>query len=207
VEFESVFKNLGFYVDGIVCESSDDIERLINSVASRDYEDYNLFVCFVQSCVTKDWKIKRFAGPPLSVTELLAKFGSWGVSRLQEEMPKIFIIQGHQTTTTLEADEPLDEKSLFKRPLFKISSLESSLSEELPSVKLPAFSKNFLCLFVPYRKGYISTLLSVIKLHSSSLKRRDILDTLLEAKKLFYEKNHIIIPEPIHNLMGPVYLN
>jgi len=209
VEFESVFKNLGFYVDEKVCELYDDVEPLINSVASRDYDDYNLFVCFVQSSVTKDWKIERFGGRSLSVTELLAKFRSLGFPQLQKEMPKIFIIQGHQTTTALEADEPLEEKSLFEKSLSEISlfvpSFETSSFEKSFSVKLSAFGKNFLCLFVPYRRGYISTLLSVIKLHS--LERRDILDVFSEAKKLFYEKSRITIPEPIHNLTGPVYLN
>lgn len=147
------------------------------SVAKRDYSDYNSFVCFMQSSVTKDWEIESFDGRSLSLTKLLAKFSFFEFPSLL----KIFIIQGHQTTTALEADEPLDVESF--------------------SVKLPR--ENFLCLFVPYRKGYISTLLSVIK--SPGSKRRDILYILSEAKKLFYEKNHILIPDPVHNLMGPVY--
>jgi len=179
-EFESVFKDLGFYVDETVCESNDDVELVINSVAKRDYSDYNSFVCFMQSSVTKEWEIESFDGRSLSLTKLLAKFSFFKFPSLL----KIFIIQGHQTTTALEADEPLNVESL--------------------SVKLPILGENFLCLFVPYRKGYISTLLSVIKSHGS--KRRDILYILSEAKKLFYEKNHIIIPDPVHNLMGPVYL-
>jgi len=154
----------------------------LNSVASRDYGEYNLFVCFV-----KDLKIEEFGGRGLSVTKLLARFRS-SFHPLQQERPKIFIIQGHQTTTAFAIDEPHYEKLLFK---------------ESVSIKFP--DENFLCLLFPYRKGYISTLLSVIK--SQSSEPREILDILSEAKKLFYQKNHITIPDPVHNLTGPVYLN
>ena len=112
---------------------------------------------------------------------------------LQQEMPKIVIIQGHQTTTSLEAGVPYDH---YDWQLL----LENSFTEDLR-----AYGEDFLCLFFPYRKGYISTLLSVIKLLSS--KQRDILDILSEAKKLFYEKSNVIIPDPVHNLKEPVYLN
>ena len=182
-EFESVFKGLGFEVDEKVCESDDDVERVIDSVADRDFPHYNRFMFFIQSSVNRDGEIESTFGRSLSVTNLLAKFRFLEFSS-RSEPPKIFIIQGHQTTTALEADKPIDEKSF--------------------SVELP-FGQNFLCLFVPYRKGYISTLLSVIKLHGS--KRCDILDILSEAKKLFYEKNHITIPDPVHNLTRPVFLN
>lgn len=182
-EFKSVFKDLGFDVDENVCESNYDVELVINSVARRDYSHYNSFICFIQSNVTKDGKIESGSfGHSLSVTKLLANFKFLELPS-RREAPKIFIIQGHQTTTALEADEPDDEKSF--------------------SVKLPVGET--LCLFFPYRKGYIATLLSIIKLHGS--KRRDILYILSLAKKLFYEKNHIIIPDPVHNLTGPVYLN
>ena len=184
VEFESVFEDLEFNVDEKVCGESNDVERVMNSVASRDYSDYNRFVCFIQSSVTKDWEIESFDGSSLSVTKLIAKF-SFKKFYPWQGMPKIFIIQGHPTTTARQADEPLDEKSF--------------------SVKLP-FSENILCLFVPYRKGYISTLLSVIKLHGSK-RPVDILDIFSEAKKLFYEKNHITIPDPVHNFTRSVYLN
>jgi len=186
-----VFKDLGFSVDEIVCEPNDDVEKALHSVASRDYGEYNLFVCFVQSSVIKDLIIEGFGGRVLSVTELLARFSS-RFHLLQRERPKIFIIQGHQTTATFGIDEPRYERSLPKL-LFK----------ESVSIKLP--DENFLCLFFPYRKGYISTLLSVIK--SQSSEPREILDILSEAKKSFYEKNHITIPDPVHNLTGPVYLN
>ena len=184
-EFKSVFKGLRFDVNEKVLKSNDDIEWLMDSVADRDYYDYNQFVCFIQSNVNRDWEIEMPDGRSWSVTELLTRFKffrhpSWLGSL---ELRKIFIIQGHQTATTLMADEPTEEKSF----LIKLPHAES------------------LCLFVPYRKGYISTLLNVIK--SQSIKRRDILDILSEAKKLFYEKNHITIPDPVHNLMGPVYLN
>lgn len=181
-EFNSVFKDLGFDVDEKVCESNYDVERVINSVARRDYSDYNSFICFIQSNVTKDGEIESSFGHSLSVNKLLAKFSFLKFSSLRGAS-KIFIIQGHQTTTALEADEPIDEKSV--------------------SMKLPVGET--LCLFFPYRKGYIATLLRIIKLHGS--KRRDILYILSEAKKLFYEKNHITIPDPVHNLTGPVYLN
>ena len=180
--FKSVFKDLKFDVDEKVCESNVDIEQVINSVASRDYSDYSCFICFIQSNVTKDGEIESFFGRPLSVAKLLAKFSFLGFSSWRDP-PKIFIIQGHQTTTALEADEPIDEKSV--------------------SVKLPV-GENFLCLFLPYRKGYIATLLSTIKLHSSQ--GHDILCILSEAKKLFYEKNHITIPDLVHNLTDSVYL-
>ena len=183
VEFKSVFKDLGFDVDEKVCESNDDVESVIDYVSGRDYSGYNSLIFFVQSSVNRDGKIASSLGRSLSITKLLAKF-RFSEFSFRPQSPKIFIIQGHQTTTTLEADEPIDEKSL--------------------SVKLP-FGENFLCLFVPYRKGYISTLLSVIKLRGS--KGRDILGILSEAKKLFYEKNHITIPDPVHNLTRPVYLN
>ena len=185
MEFESVFKDLGFDVDEKVCESNDDVERVITYVASRDYSGYNSFICFIQSSVTKDGRIESFFGRSLSITKLLAKFRCSELPHWREA-PKIFIIQGHQTTTALEADEPVDEKSV--------------------SVKLPV-GENFLCLFFPYRKGYIATLLSVIKLHSSKIDRRPILDILSEAKKLFYEKNHVTIPDPVNNLTCPAYLN
>jgi len=120
----------------------------------------------------------------LSFTELIAKFRFREVF-LFPEPPKVFIIQGHQTTTLEKALEPLHEKPF--------------------SVKLPE-TGNFLFLFVPYRKGYISTLLSVIK--SGFLRKRlDILHILSEAKELFYKQNHITIPEPVHNLVYPVYLD
>jgi len=183
VEFERVFKDLGFDVDEKVCKSNDDVKRVIVSVADRDYSDYNRFVCFIQSNVNRDWEIEGFDGGSLSVAKLLTNFRYSRFSSWSEPL-KIFIIQGHQTTTALEADEPIDEKSF--------------------SLKLP-FGENCLCLFVPYRKGYISTLLSVIK--SQGSKPRDIFDILSEAKKLFYEKNHITIPDPVHNFRGPVYLN
>ena len=177
VEFESVFKDLGFYVDVEVWESTHDVGRVLNSLARRVFGEYSLFVCFVQSSVTS----------PMSVINLLREF-----KILQQEMPKIVIIQGHQTTIALEAAVAYayDWHLLF----------EKTYSEDLP-----AFGENFLYLFVPYRKGYISTLLSVIKLPGS--KPRDILDILSEAKKLFYEKSHITIPDPVHNLKGPVYLS
>ena len=180
-EFESVFKDLGFDVDDKVCESNVDVGVVMNSVASRSYSCYDCFICFIQSNVTKDGEIESFFGRSLSVTTLLAKFSFMGASSSRDP-PKIFIIQGLQTTTALEADEPIDEKSF--------------------SVNLPI--EETLCLFVPYRKGYISTLLSVIKLPSS--KQRDILHILSEAKKLFYEKSHVTIPDPVHNLTGPVCL-
>ena len=183
MEFRSVFKDLGFDADEKVFESTDDVERVIDFLASRDYSDYNRFICFIQTSVTKDGRIESFLGRSLSITNLLAKLRCLELPPWREA-PKIFIIQGHQTTTALETDEPVDEKSV--------------------SVKLPV-GENFLCLFFPYRKGYIATLLSVIKLHSS--KRRHILEILSEAKKLFYEKNRITIPDPVHNLTGPVYLN
>ena len=184
-EFKSVFKGLRFDVNEKVCKSNDDIEWVLDSVADRDYSDHNLFVCFIQSNVNRDWEIEMPDGRSWSVTELLTRFKffrypSWPGSL---ELRKIFIIQGHQTATTLKADEPIDEKSFL--------------------VNLPF--KESLCLYVPYRKGYISTLLNVIK--SLGIKPRDILDILSEAKKLYYEQNHIIIPDPVHNLMGPLYLN
>lgn len=178
VEFESVLKDLGFYVDEEVCESNDDVEWVLHSVAGRVYGEDSLFVCFVQSSVTAPW----------SAIELLHKF-----KILRQEMPKIIIIQGHQTTTALEAGVSYD----YNWQLL----LKNSLTEDLL-----AFG-DFLCLIVPYRKGYISTLLSVIKLFGSKPWPRDILDILSEAKKLFYEKSHITIPDPVHNLKGPVYLS
>ena len=177
MEFKSVFKDLGFFVEEEVCESTDDVGRVLHYVAGRFFGEDSLFVCFVQSSVKG----------PMSVVKLLRKF-----TILQQEMPKIVIIQGHQTTSALEADKPYDYEWQ--------SFLENSFYEDLP-----AFGKNFLCLFVPYRKGYISTLLSVIKLSGS--KQRDILDILSEAKKLFSKKSNVIIPDPVHNLTSPVYLN
>ena len=54
LEFESVFRDLEFYVDETVCESNDDVGLVINSVARRDYGSYSSFVCFIQSSITKD---------------------------------------------------------------------------------------------------------------------------------------------------------
>jgi len=60
VEFESVFKDLGFGVNEKESESNDDVEWVIESVADRDYSDYNRFVCFIQSSVNRDWEIEGF---------------------------------------------------------------------------------------------------------------------------------------------------
>ena len=123
----------------------------------------------------------------LSVSKLMTKFR--GSDSLQFT-PKIFIIQGHQSLATAlsETKVPVDETSI--------------------TIQLPVGVENLLCLFVPYRKGYISTLLSTIKLHGlkHSLKR-DFLHILSEAKKSFYEKNNITIPDPVHTFSDPVYLH
>ena len=181
MEFERVFKDLGFEVDEKVCKSNDDLGMVMNSVNSKDYSDYNCFIWFMQFNVTEDGKIENFFGRSMSITKLLVKFSFLEFSSWREA-PKIFIIQGHQTTTALEANEPIDEKSF---------SVNLHVGETL-------------CLFVPYRQGYIATLLGAIKLHCSE--RRDILYILSEAKKLFYQKSHITIPDPVHNLTRPVYL-
>ena len=153
----------------------------IDSLARRDYSDKNSFVCFILSNVTKNWEIENSGGKPFNVTKLMAKFNTSECFTLKR-LPKIFIIQGDQKASAHESDEPVAEKPF---------------SAELP------VGRNFLCLFVPYRKGYISTLLSVIELHGSD---RDLLYILSEAKKLFYSRNHIIIPDPVHNFSGKVYL-
>lgn len=165
-----------------VCGPNGDVGLVINSVAEGDYSYNSSFVCFILSNVTENWEIETLGGQPLSVTKLMGKFSSVKWSTLITQ-PKIIIILGHPETTALETDEPVEEKSF--------------------TVELPP-GENFLCLFVPYRKGYISTLLSVIKLYGSS---RDLLSIFSEAKKLFYEKSHITIPDPVHNLLGKVYLN
>ena len=181
-EFKSVFKDLDFYFDEVACKSNDDVEGVIEHVVSRDYGACNLFVCFVQSCVTEDWNIKNSDGRTLDVKSLLAKFTTLKSPHLVRKMPKIFIIQGHQTITS--ANKLLLERS------FPVRSSD--------------LGQDFLCLFVPYEKGYISTLLSIIKCPGS--RRRDIVGILLEAKKQFYKKTHVIIPDPIHNLTVPVCL-
>ena len=176
----------------MICVSGVDLEWVTKHVAREYYGNYNLFVCFVQSSVTKDWRLEMFGSRPLSVIDLLAKFdetASFQFRHQEQNMAEIFIIQGHQTTTALEADESYNWKSF----------------EESFSMKFATSGRNLLCLFVPYRKGYISTLGSVIKLPGS--KPRDILDIFSEAKKLFYEKSYFTIPDPVHNLKGPVYLN
>ncbi len=181
VELSGVFQDLGFDVPKAVCGPNHDVETIINSLTTKSYRDNTIFVCFILSNVTENWEIKTLGGQPLSVTKLMGKFSSSKWSTLITK-PKIFIILGHRETTALETDEPVEDK-IF-------------------TVELPP-GGNFLCLFVPYRKGYISTLLSAIKLYGSS---RDLLSILSEAKKLFYEKSHITIPDPVHNLLGKVYL-
>lgn len=161
-----------------LCGAENDVELVTNSLARRDYSDKYCFVCFILSNVTKNWEIETLGRHPLSVDRLVAKFRH---SFLVQ--PKIFIVQGHQKSTALETDVPFDETSFYTVKL-------------LPGA-------NFLCLFVPYRKGYISTLLSVIKLHGS---KRDLLYILSEAKKLFYEKSGMTIPDPVHNFSSKVYL-
>ena len=178
MEIESVFQELRYEVNKQVCGAENDLELVTNSLARRDNIDKDCFVCFILSNVTENWEIETLGRLPLSVSKLLAKFRH----SLSGE-PKIFIIQGHQKSATLEADKPVEETSFCTVKL------------------LPG--KNFLCLFVPYRKGYISTLLSVIKLHGS---KRDLLYILSEAKKLFYERSGITIPEPVHNFSSKVYL-
>ena len=161
-----------------VCGAENDMELAINSLARRDDSDKDCYICFILSNVTKNWEIETLGRHPLSVSRLVAKF-----RRSFLRGPKIFIIQGHQKSTALETDEPFDETSFYT-------------VKSLPG-------ENFLCLFVPYRKGYISTLLSVIKLHGSKL---DLLFILSEAKKLFYEKSGITIPDPVHSFSSKVYL-
>lgn len=193
-EFKSVFKDLGFYFDEVACKWNDDVEGVIEHVVSRDYGACNLFVCFVQSCVTEDWNIKNSDGRTLDFKSLLAKFTTLKSSHLVRKMPKIFIIQGHKTITALATVERYDWKS---------SSDKLLLGRSFP-VRSSDLGEDFLCLFVPYEKGYISTLLSIIKLPGS--RRRDISGILLEAKKQFYKNTHVIIPDPIHNLTVPVCL-
>ncbi|KAJ7383752.1 Caspase 8, apoptosis- cysteine peptidase, like 2 [Desmophyllum pertusum] len=182
-EVQSVFQELGFDVDKAICSPKNDVESIINSVALRDYDGNRILVCFILSDVTESSEIQSFSGKTLSVSKLMTKF--WRSDSLQFK-PKIFIIQGHQLPATAlsETKVPVDETSI--------------------TIQLPVGDKNVLCLFVPYRKGYISTLLSTIKLHGL---KRDFLDILSEAKKSFYEKNNITIPDPVHTFSGPVYLH
>ncbi len=181
VELSSVFQDLGFDVHKAVCGPKDDVETIINSLARGSYRDNTKFVCFILSNITENWETESFDKQSLSVTKLMARFTYGPLSLDLLEQPKIFIIQGKQNVTALETDEAVKESF---------------------TVALPP-GKNFLCLFVPYRKGYISTLLSVIKMYGSNL---DLLSILSVAKKLFYEKSHITIPDPVHNFKGKVYL-
>lgn len=174
-------------MDKAVCSPKNDVESIINSVALRDYDGNRILVCFILSDVTESSEIQSFSGKTLSVSKLMTKF--WRSDSLQFT-PKIFIIQGHQSLATAlsETKVPVDETSI--------------------TIQLPVGVENLLCLFVPYRKGYISTLLSTIKLHG--LKhglKRDFLHILSEAKKSFYEKNNITIPDPVHTFSDPVYLH
>lgn len=180
-EVVKVFKSLEYEVKKVVCAKNDELKQQIDSIAKKDYTDKDILVCFILSSVTENFEILSSNGDVLNVRYVLMKFNGKSCLSLHGK-PKIFILLGHRKDLALE----------FVRPAFEKTSV------------IPAGERNFLLLYAPYNKGYLSTLLSSIKQNSS---KHDILNILCVANKSFKSKTDITIHQPIHNLQSKVYLN
>lgn len=178
-EIVSVFQSLGYDVDTATCTPNDDVKQLVKPIAARNYDNKNIFFCFILSNVTKNLEIENSKGDTFNVKDLLVNFIPRNCLLLWGK-PKVFIFLGHQSVTAPET---------------KHSAIRVLSDAEVP---FPG-----LYLFVPYGKEYISTLLNQIKLHGSRL---DLLSIFEEAKKSFYEETNLTIPDPVHNFSKKVFL-
>ncbi|PFX21026.1 E3 ubiquitin-protein ligase DZIP3 [Stylophora pistillata] len=173
-EIVSVFQSLGYDVDKATSTANDDVKQLVKPIAARDYDNSDIFVCFILSNLTENLEIVSSKGGAFGVIDLMTKFSPRNCLSLSEK-PKVFIFLVHQ-------------KAAAPATMYSVAR----------NVPFPG-----MCLFVPYRKGYLSTLLTEIKSRASDL---DLLSILEEAKRSFYQKNNITIPDPVHNFPKKVFL-
>lgn len=179
-EIARVFKELDYHVDKATCTPSDGIEKVVESIVARDYQYRKIFVCFILSNLTENMEMESVKGGAFNVKDLMGMFRPLHCPQLSER-PKVFIFLVHQKAG-IKASE--SKYSVYK-----------TLTAHLP---FPG-----LCLFVPYSQGYLSTLLTKIRLNGSDL---DLLTILEEAKKSFYKETNITIPDPVHNFNARVFL-
>ena len=179
-EIARVFKELDYHVDKATCTPSDGIEKVVESIVARDYQYRKIFVCFILSNLTENMEMESVKGGAFNVKDLMGMFRPLHCPQLSGR-PKVFIFLVHQKAG-IKASE--SKYSVYK-----------TLTAHLP---FPG-----LCLFVPYSQGYLSTLLTKIRLNGSDL---DLLTILEEAKKSFYKETNITIPDPVHNFNARVFL-
>ena len=181
-EIVRVFKMLDYHVDKATCTPSDGIEKVVESIAAKDYQiEYTkIFVCFILSNLTENMEMESVKGGAFNVKDLMGMFSPLHCPQLSGR-PKVFIFLVHQKAG------------------IKASESKYSVSKTL-TAHLPFHG---LCLFVPYSQGYLSTLLTKIRLEGSDL---DLLTILEEAKKSFYKETNITIPDPVHNFNERVFL-
>lgn len=177
-EIVHVFKMLNYRVDKATCTPSDDLKKLVQSIVARDYEHCDIFVCFILSNLTENMEMESVKGGAFNVRDLMDMFSPPNCPKLAGK-PKVFIFLVHQKAAASESKYSIAEKLITEVPFYG------------------------LCLLVPYGKGYLSALLNEIM--SSSL-HLDLLTILKEAKKSFYAKTEITIPDPVHNFRGKVFL-
>ena len=177
-EIVHVFEELHYHVDKATCTPSDGIEKVIESIAARDYQYRKFFVCFILSNLTENMEMESVKGGAFNVKDLMGMFSPLHCPQLSGR-PKVFIFLVHQKAGASESKY----------------SVPKTLTAHLPF--------HGLCLFVPYSQGYLSTLLTKIRSNGSDL---DLLTILEEAKKSFYKKTSITIPDPVHNFTERVFL-
>ena len=177
-EIVRVFETLNYRVDKATCRPSDDLKKLAQSIVARDYEHCDIFVCFLLSNLTENMEMENVKGGAFNVRELMDMFSPPNCPKLAGK-PKVFIFLVHQKAAASESKYSVPEKLITVVPF------------------------DGLCLFAPYGKGYLSSLLTEIGSHSL---HSDLLTILKEAKKSFYEKTKITIPDPVHNFRGRVFL-
>ena len=176
--FVRVFETLNYRVDKATCTPSDDLKKLVQSIVARDYEHSDIFFCFILSNLTENMEMESVKGGAFNVRDLMDMFSPQNCPKLAGK-PKVFIFLVHQKVAASESKYSVPEKLITVVPF------------------------NGLCLFVPHGKGYLSALLTKIRSHYLYL---DLLTILKEAKKSFYEKTKITIPDPVHNFRGKVFL-
>ena len=177
-EIVRVFEELDYHVDKATCTPSDGIEKVIESIAARDYQYRKIFVCFILSNLTENMEMESVKGGAFNVKDLMGMFSPLHCPQLSGR-PKVFIFLVHQKAGASESKY----------------SVPKTLTAHLPF--------HGLCLFVPYSQGYLFTLLTEIRLNGSDL---DLLTILEEAKKSFYKETNITIPDPVHNFNERVFL-
>ena len=177
-EIVHVFEELHYHVDKATCTPSDGIEKVIESIAARDYQYRKFFVCFILSNLTENMEMESVKGGAFNVKDLMGMFSPLHCPQLSGR-PKVFIFLVHQKAGASESKY----------------SVPKTLTAHLPF--------HGLCLFVPYSQGYLFTLLTKIRSSGSDL---DLLTILEEAKKSFYKETNITIPDPVHNFNERVFL-